>query len=267
MKRRIYAVSSLSSNPYLTIKDGVLVRCDEAASGEIVIPNGVTSIGDEACSWCNSITSVIIPDSVTSIGDKAFEGCKAITNITIPDSVTSIGYGAFCWCRSITSITIPNSVTSIGDSAFCHCTSLTSLSIPSKNIKIGKDAFKGVPAWDDLSVNYDTDNDDDYDDDYDDDDYDDYDDSELTFEEDYMGDQLGPIFGDACNALGIWCEPSVQGGQGSAYFMTTADDSALGDCDYQDLCSDMQDIWYSNDGDESKVLADIKSWLQKNVLQ
>ena len=46
----------------------------------------------------------MIPDSVTSIGDEAFWGCKSLTSITIPDSVTSIGEDAFADCLLLTSI-------------------------------------------------------------------------------------------------------------------------------------------------------------------
>ena len=42
------------------------------------IPDSVTSIGDGAFSWCESLASVTIPDSVTSIGNRAFEDCYAI---------------------------------------------------------------------------------------------------------------------------------------------------------------------------------------------
>ena len=84
----------------------------------VVIPNGVTSIGKYAFWGCSSLTSVTIPDSVKSIGDSAFWGCSSLESVTIPNSVTSIGENAFYKCSSLTSVTIPNSVKSIGDSAF-----------------------------------------------------------------------------------------------------------------------------------------------------
>lgn len=42
---------------------------------DLVIPNGITSIGDYAFISCSGLTTVDIPNSVTSIGDYAFEGC------------------------------------------------------------------------------------------------------------------------------------------------------------------------------------------------
>ena len=60
-----------------------------------VIPNDVTTVGEDAFFGCTSLTSVTIPDSVTSIGDFAFCGCTSLASVTIPDSVTSIGFEAF----------------------------------------------------------------------------------------------------------------------------------------------------------------------------
>jgi hypothetical protein len=98
------------------IEDGVLTKYN-GSGGDVVIPDGVTSIGMSAFSYCSKLTKVTIPDSVTSIEDYAFWLCWNLTEITIPDSVTSIAYGAFADC-GLTEITIPKSVTSIGVWAF-----------------------------------------------------------------------------------------------------------------------------------------------------
>ena len=139
---------------------------------DLIIPDGVTAIGDCAFSGCNNITSVTIPDSVKTIGDSAFSGCNnliffcgkysspdlrclivngrliniarfGLTEYTIPDGVTTIGNSAFSGCSKITSITIPDSVTEIGNAAFSSCSSLTNITIPDNVTSIGNSAFYG----------------------------------------------------------------------------------------------------------------------------
>ena len=106
----------------------------------VIIPEGVTSIGDNAFYECENLTSVTIPQSVTSIGRGAFSYCKNLTSIAIPNSVTSIGDNAFYYCENLTSVTIPQSVTSIGSGTFYNC-NLVSINIPESVTSIGNDAF------------------------------------------------------------------------------------------------------------------------------
>ena len=119
---------------------------------DLVIPDGVTSIGEFAFEYCSGLTSVTIPNSVTSIGQYAFYYCSGLTSITIPNSVTSIGYGAFSGCSGLTSVTIPNSVTSIGQYAFYYCSGLTSITIPNSVTSIGYGAFSGCSGLTSITV-------------------------------------------------------------------------------------------------------------------
>ena len=106
----------------------------------VIISNGVTTIGECAFEYC-SLTTVTIPSSVTSIGDYAFYFCSSLTSVSIPNSVTSIGEGTFSDCLSLISVTISNGVTSIGKRAFSNCYYLTSITIPNSVTSIGKGAF------------------------------------------------------------------------------------------------------------------------------
>ena len=124
------------------IENGVLKEY-KGQGGDVVIPEGVKSIGDSAFEYCKSLTSIVIPESVTSIGDSAFWRCSSLTSVVIPEGVKSIGDSAFWGCLSLTSVVIPEGVKSIGASAFYDCSSLTSVVIPKGVKSIGAWAFYG----------------------------------------------------------------------------------------------------------------------------
>ena len=110
----------------------------------LVVPEGVTSIGYSAFSGCSGLTSITLPSSLTSILSGAFSGCRGLTSITLPSNLTSIGDSAFSSCSRLTGeLVIPEGVTSIGDSAFYGCGGLTSITLPSSLTSIGYYAFSG----------------------------------------------------------------------------------------------------------------------------
>lgn len=130
----------MSSNNDFEIENGVLVKYT-GAGGDVVIPDGVTSIGDWAFSRCEGLTSVTMPDSVTSIEDHAFCECTSLTSIVIPNGVTTIGDWTFYKCTNLISIAIPDGVTSIGSGVWNSCERLTSVKIPDSLNSIGNWAF------------------------------------------------------------------------------------------------------------------------------
>lgn len=107
--------------------------CPSTKKGDVVLPESVTSIGDNAFYYCAELTSITIPNSVTSIGNEALSGCSGLTSITIPDSVTWFGSYAFSGCSGLTSFSIPKSVSYVGNEAFVECSKLVSIDVSPQN--------------------------------------------------------------------------------------------------------------------------------------
>ncbi|MBO4812208.1 MAG: leucine-rich repeat protein [Prevotella sp.] len=126
----------------------------------VTLPNGLTSIGDDAFRECTDLEAIEIPQSVNTIGYGCFSVCSqlqtvtlhagnltkidddvfsncSITSIDIPSGVTSIGYGAFSYCSSLQSVVLPDGLTSIGSYAFSNCVKLQALDIPSSVSYLG----------------------------------------------------------------------------------------------------------------------------------
>ena len=107
----------------------------------VIIRNGVTSIGEEAFSFCRNIKSVFLPKTLTSIGNEAFLKCTSLKSITLPESLTNIGYGLFSNCWRLSTIVLPDTLTRIEDSMFVGCSDLRKINMPKSLTYIGDDAF------------------------------------------------------------------------------------------------------------------------------
>lgn len=84
---------------------------------EIIIPDGVLTIGASAFEYCENAEKIVIPEGVVYIGYRAFFGCYKITEVTIPDSVKVIDVWAFR-CESINSVILPKDIKFVSKSAF-----------------------------------------------------------------------------------------------------------------------------------------------------
>ena len=71
----------------------------------------------------NGETEVVIPDGVTGIGDGVFEGLDGLVNVTIPGSVTNIGVGAFMGCGALQRVVFLGDAPACGLYAFYGCSS------------------------------------------------------------------------------------------------------------------------------------------------
>ncbi len=107
----------------------------------LVLPEGLTAIGDLAFYECKNLTAVTIPGSVTSIGDYAFTGCSGMTVLNLGSGVQTIGEAAFSDCVSLTGLTLPGSLRSIGLKGFYRCESITTVTVPSSVTSLGTSAF------------------------------------------------------------------------------------------------------------------------------
>lgn len=144
---------------------------------EIIIPEGVETIEQQAFDACRDLVSATLPSSLVTLGQSAFgsqdtklqeinlslenqnycsvDGIvfskdmtkliqypigKTAKSYSIPDTVTTIGEFAFMECQALEHINIPNSVTVIEDFAFCN-TALKEIIIPQNIKNIGSWAF------------------------------------------------------------------------------------------------------------------------------
>ncbi|MGN1314087.1 MAG: leucine-rich repeat domain-containing protein [Lachnospiraceae bacterium] len=134
----------------------------------VIVPEGVTEIGEKAFAGCTNLTSVSLPESLEVIGAQAFKDCWSLPSISIPNGVSEMGTGVFTTCHklsslklpdsleiisadlvfscaSLTSLTIPDGVKTIDDGAIYNCPKLTEITIPDSVVFVGHRAFDKLP--------------------------------------------------------------------------------------------------------------------------
>lgn len=105
------------------IESSVLVKYT-GNDHEVVIPQGVTEIGERAFCDCKTLEKVTIGGHVKTLKEHAFHGCTNLKELVLEEGVKTIKYQAFRDCKSLVNLELPNSVTSIGKNAFQGCSGL-----------------------------------------------------------------------------------------------------------------------------------------------
>ena len=77
-----------------------------------------SEFGEEIFHSCDALEEVLVEEGVKSIGYEMFQDCYRLSKLTLPVSLTSISDYAFYNCYSLASIPLPGNLTSIGGYAF-----------------------------------------------------------------------------------------------------------------------------------------------------
>ncbi|MDA9831916.1 leucine-rich repeat domain-containing protein [Akkermansiaceae bacterium] len=139
--------ASLADLTYTTNNGKVTITdCDEAATGELVIPNTIQGnpvvyIGEAAFERCVRLTRVTIPEGVTNIGPRGFLGNTLLEEILLPQSLINIQESAFRDCFNLRNLILPPNLFTISARAFSNCYSLRKVIIPDSVISTGKSVF------------------------------------------------------------------------------------------------------------------------------
>lgn len=127
---------------YASTEDGVLVDgatglkvvyCPAGKTGEYNIPEGTTTICQDAFKGCKYLTEITIPASVTKIEKNAFNGCSGLQKVTFDgtkdDLALTIQEAAFHGCSGLTEIVLPENLTTLEQFAFGRTTKLTKVTV------------------------------------------------------------------------------------------------------------------------------------------
>lgn len=109
----------------------------------VVIPDGVTAIGERAFAGNESVDRIILPESVEVIEEEAFMDCVVLQTVQFPQKLQKIGNSAFENCVKLIRAILPEALTVLGASSFKRCRTLNEVKFGGGMKEIGDMAFYG----------------------------------------------------------------------------------------------------------------------------
>ena len=154
---------------------------------EVIIENGVTSIGNYAFFSCSNLKEIIIPKNIVSIGSSVFDYCDRLENIfvqvdnsayydidgvlfdkynklvrfpegkkkktyVIPEGIKGIGRYSFYQCNQLEEISLSQGVKTIGYRAFASCGNLVKINLTDTLTNISSGAFTQCESLIDIEI-------------------------------------------------------------------------------------------------------------------
>lgn len=136
---RSLANTKATPNPYIREIDYTTIN--RLKLKEIVLPETLQIIEEEAFGGLGTLERLVIPDTVTSIHGSAFRGCCALKHIRLPKQIRGIDSYSFYNCLQLEEVIIPEGITYVGSRVFENCRSLKQIHLPDSVKSIGQDAF------------------------------------------------------------------------------------------------------------------------------
>ncbi len=139
-----------------TVPEGARAIADYAFCmrdmGEVILPEGVESVGAYAFAYCESLRAVTLPEGLKSLGEMAFFVCGALREVVIPEGIEVLPAGVFSDCYAMRSVTLPESLRAIEGGAFFGCYALTTIHIPAGVTEIHPTALGRLSGLAEITV-------------------------------------------------------------------------------------------------------------------
>lgn len=128
------------------VEDNIVVGFYDEFEEDLIIPDGVIAIWDNAFAKYYGLKTVKFPNTLQEIGVKAFENCSNLRKVVLPESVINLKKGyfgnTFSECKQLVEADLSKTqIQVLYGGTFWNCKKLQMVKLPQTLIKIEQDAF------------------------------------------------------------------------------------------------------------------------------